>query len=288
MEALREDLLSVADASDETMSDAEKLEAMAEISAALDVVEPDPEPKETVEAVRTKLDAAEANVEQLSTELTEKEEHIETLNGTIEDLNTQVEEHAQALEEVQTQLAETQEEVQAHQEALEQAKEEIQAKEETLAQAKEEIQAKEETLAQVQEEAQAQQEAMAQTQAELEDNLAKMTAYKVEHEPESGEAHLSTAVDNVIQVAADGVTGQWQFVNSELSGNSATISLTLDGETLYTSKALKPGEALESITLEKPLAPGAYKALAVSTVYDKSGEVQLVTRVPVTLNVAAE
>ena len=129
---------------------------------------------------------------------------------------------------------------------------------------------------------------MAQTQAELEDNLAEMTAYKVEHEPESGEAHLSTAVDNVIQVAADGVTGQWQYVNSELSGNSATISLTLDGETLYTSKALKPGEALESITLEKPLAPGAYKALAVSTVYDKSGEKQLVTRVPVTLNVAAE
>ena len=86
----------------------------------------------------------------------------------------------------------------------------------------------------------------------------------------------------------DGVTGQWQYVNSELSGNSATISLTLDGETLYTSKALKPGEALESITLEKPLAPGAYKALAVSTVYDKSGEKQLVTRVPVTLNVAAE
>ena len=72
------------------------------------------------------------------------------------------------------------------------------------------------------------------------------------------------------------------------STKAATISLTLDGETLYTSKALKPGEALESITLEKPLAPGAYKALAVSTVYDKSGEKQLVTRVPVTLNVAAE
>ena len=49
---------------------------------------------------------------------------------------------------------------------------------------------------------------------------------------------------------------------------------------------LKPGEVIDSVTLNKPLAPGTYQALAVTTVYDANGEMQLTSRVPVTLNVA--
>ena len=42
----------------------------------------------------------------------------------------------------------------------------------------------------------------------------------------------------------------------------------------------------DSIQLDKPLAPGEYKAMAVTTVYGDNGEAQMTTRVPVTLNVA--
>ena len=59
-----------------------------------------------------------------------------------------------------------------------------------------------------------------------------------------------------------------------------------DGEAIYTSGALKPGEALEDIVLEKPLPAGSHQAIAVTTVYDKDGAPVLTTRVPVTINVA--
>ena len=84
----------------------------------------------------------------------------------------------------------------------------------------------------------------------------------------------------------DGLTAAWQYANSDLSGNAATLSLQLDGEEIYKSDALKPGEVIDSITLSKPLEPGTYQAMAVTTVDDADGEVQLVSRVPVTLNVA--
>ena len=127
---------------------------------------------------------------------------------------------------------------------------------------------------------------LAEAQATYENSLAEVEAYRVKRDPASGEAHIATAVDNVINVAEDGVTAAWQYANSDLSGNAATLSLVLDGETIYTSGALKPGEVIDSIALDKPLEPGVYQAMAVTTVYDKDGEVQLTSRVPVTLNVA--
>ena len=60
----------------------------------------------------------------------------------------------------------------------------------------------------------------------------------------------------------------------------------LDGEIIYASDALKPGQTLDGIVLDKPLAPGEYRALAVTTVYGEDGEVQFTNRVPVTLRVA--
>ena len=141
-------------------------------------------------------------------------------------------------------------------------------------------------LTEAEADAQAGSEALATAKAEYEKSLAELEAYRVKRDPASGEAHIATAVDNAIEVAEDGVTANWQYANSALSGNAATLSLVLDGETIYTSGALKPGEVIESVTLDKPLAPGAYQAIAVTTVYDDNGEVQLTSRVPVTLNVA--
>ena len=141
-------------------------------------------------------------------------------------------------------------------------------------------------LTQAEADAKAQGEALAAAQADYEKKLAEVEAYKLDHAPASGEAHLSTAVDNAIEVAEDGVTATWQYANSDLSGNAAMIELVLDGEKLYSSGPLKPGETIEGIVLDKPLAPGSYEATVVTTVYDADGAQQFSSRVPVTVNVA--
>ena len=117
--------------------------------------------------------------------------------------------------------------------------------------------------------------------------LAALSAYHVVREPVTGEAHTSTAVGSVIDVADDGVTGVWQYVNSDISGNPVTLSLELDGEVLYVSDTLKPGETLEGLTLRRPLEPGEYKALAVTTIYGPDNEPLFTNRVPVTLKVGS-
>ena len=45
---------------------------------------------------------------------------------------------------------------------------------------------------------------------------------------------------------------------------------------------------IDGFTLEAPLPAGEHQAMAVTTVYDKAGEAQLTTRVPVTINVTAK
>jgi len=54
------------------------------------------------------------------------------------------------------------------------------------------------------------------------------------------------------------------------------------------TRTLKPGESIDGITLEKPLAAGDYEAMVVSTVKDDAGETVMTTRVPVNVSVAAE
>jgi hypothetical protein len=109
----------------------------------------------------------------------------------------------------------------------------------------------------------------------------------VEREPESGEAHLSTEVDSDIRVAADGVTAEGQYTNNDASGNTVAVTLVVDGETVFT-RTLKPGEAIDGFTLEKPLAAGVHEAMVVTTVKDNAGENVMTTRVPVTISVAAK
>lgn len=214
--------------------------------------------EEAAVVMQAQLDAAEAQVEQLSGDLAEKLAEIDALNDAIATLDAKAGDDAKKLDELQTQLAAAEAQAQAQAEAL----------------------------ADAEAEAQAQAEAMADAEAVYEKQIAEANAYKVERAPATGEAHLSTTVDNAIEVAADGVTASWQYANSDLSGNEATIQLLLDGEAIYTSGALKPGEALEDIVLEKPLPAGSHQAIAVTTVYDKDGAPVLTTRVPVTINVA--
>ena len=179
--------------------------------------------------------------------------------------------------EYEASLASAQAEIESQKEAMEAAKTEY---EENLAVAQEEIETQKQELEDVTAEYE-------YNMAEVESNLAEVEAYKLENDPEEGEAHLSTAVGSAIAVAADGVTASWQYTNSSLSGNPANVALELDGETLFSQK-LQPGETLGEITLEKPLAAGTYQAMVVTTVDGDGGEQQMKTRVPVTLTVAAE
>ena len=59
------------------------------------------------------------------------------------------------------------------------------------------------------------------------------------------------------------------------------LSIELDGEELYRSEALKPGEGLTEFALNRALEPGRYAAVAVMGVYDGDGAFVSSTRVPV-------
>ena len=140
-------------------------------------------------------------------------------------------------------------------------------------------------LGAAQAEAEAQSAELAEKTEEYERQVAALEAYKVTREPAAGEAHTATAVGSVVEIEADGVTGTWEYSNSDISGNPIALSLVLDGAEIYSAK-LQPGESLDGITLNAPVAAGTYQAMAVTTVADADGEDQLTTRVPVTLHVA--
>ena len=116
--------------------------------------------------------------------------------------------------------------------------------------------------------------------------LAEAEAYRLDRDPEQGQAHASVAVQSGIAVAADGVTADVHYTNGDISENSVVFSLELDGEALYTSDKLKPGESIDGATLSRALEPGDYDAIAVTTVYSASGERLSGSRVPVVLKVA--
>ena len=75
------------------------------------------------------------------------------------------------------------------------------------------------------------------------------------------------------------------FSTETISGNATVLSIELDGEAIYTSEPLQPGEVVETFELEKELPAGSYEALAVTTIMGEDGEPQLVSRVPVTIAV---
>ena len=140
-------------------------------------------------------------------------------------------------------------------------------------------------LADAQSEAETQAAELAEKTESYEKQVAALEAYKVTREPAAGEAHTATAVGNVVEIESDGVTGTWEYSNSDISGNPIALSLLLDDAEIFAAK-LQPGESLDGITLNAPVAAGTYQAMAVTTVVDADGEDQLTTRVPVTLHVA--
>ena len=64
------------------------------------------------------------------------------------------------------------------------------------------------------------------------------------------------------------------------------VSLEVNGENIYTSQLLQPGESLEGIVLDAPLAAGSYEAVSITSIYDENGECLFTNRIPIAINVA--
>ena len=121
--------------------------------------------------------------------------------------------------------------------------------------------------------------------AELEACNAELAAYCLDRELVEGEAYTASTMGDVIRVAADGVHVEWSYTNDSISGNAVVLSILLDGEELYHSAQIQPGESVEGIALNRSLSAGSYEAVAVMSVYDAEGAVVSATRVPVTIQV---
>ena len=253
LDAVRQEIADIVDDTAEDMTDEARVEALAEIQQKLDAALPESDA------------AAEAG---------------EDADAALEAMQAQLDAAEEEVEQLSTELAEKLGDI----DALNASIDALDAQAETDAAKLEELQTQ---LAEAQDDAQAQREALDEAGVAYAKSLAEMQAYKLDHAPEAGEAHLATEVNNAIQVAADGVTADWQYANSDLSGNTAAVALTVDGEAIWSGE-LTPGETLDGITLDKALEAGEYQAMVVTTVYDDAGEHQLTSRVPVTLNVAAE
>ena len=140
-------------------------------------------------------------------------------------------------------------------------------------------------LAEAEAEVQTHQEAMEQSRQAYEKQLAEVEAYRLDRAPVDGEAHAATSVGNVLRVAADGVTASWHFENTAISSNPVVLRLESEGQTVYTSQPLAPGQVIDSLTLNTPLSQGIHTGMAVSSITDENGELLYANRVPVTIEV---
>ncbi|NLF27164.1 MAG: hypothetical protein GX592_04640, partial [Clostridiales bacterium] len=122
-----------------------------------------------------------------------------------------------------------------------------------------------------------------QAQDEFAARLEELQAYRIERSLREGESYLSTELGSVLVFDESGVEGTAAIVNTVRSGNSMVFELVLDGEVIFSSAPIAPGESLESIRLEVPLAKGNYEALAVQKTFAEDGTYVSGVRVPVTL-----
>lgn len=120
---------------------------------------------------------------------------------------------------------------------------------------------------------------------EYENQVAELEAYKLTRELSTGEATAAIAVTNRIEVAADGVTANWHYDNSDISHNAVVLKLQIGDQEVYASQPIKPGESIDQVTLDVALPAGTHKGIATTCIYDAQGELQFANRVPVTVEV---
>ena len=121
---------------------------------------------------------------------------------------------------------------------------------------------------------------LVEAQALLEKYEAQLRVYMLARDLSEGEAYTAATLSDCIIVEAGSAHASWGYANNALSGNDVVITLEMDGEELFRSAALKPGETLDTFELNRALEVGEYEAVAIASVY-RDGESVSATRVPV-------
>lgn len=236
------------------MSDTQKLAALEEIKLTLlNVAEELGIAKDAVEVNAAALAESRSDIANLQNQLTAAKEKVAELTVAIESGNATI----TALEAQVADLSET--------------NSNISAEAETNAS---------DLLAQIALESARVSELTAELEA-VNRELAELEAYMLSRELAEGQAHSASTLDNAVVIAADGVTGTWNYSNTLISGNAVIVALSVDGEEVLTTEALEPGATLISFTLTEALSAGRHDGMVTATVYDADSEYVSATRIPV-------
>ena len=256
----------------ESLLDGNADSAVQALQAILDSDKTDAEKLEAIAALEAHLTEALAGADRQQTEPTETSDALAELEGELTQAQQTVADLEQQLADGQTQIGELENQIAA-----------LNAQSESDSAAMDELNQK---LADAQAAAAAVQAELDAARAEYERRLEELQAYRLSRDLTAGEAHSATAVANTIQIAADGVTGAWDYENRDLSGNAVVLSILMGDTELYRSESIAPGERIEEIRLSQPLSAGTYEAVAVTAIYDADGNYLFANRIPVTLDVA--
>lgn len=276
--SIQERMAALLHSDDEELSDASKLEGLTqlltELKACVAALTADQEtaPAPDDAALEAQLSAANDVIANL-------QQQIQAGDATIRSLEEQIAQNAQEQETLKQEIALAQQEQAktAEQEAaIADMNKELSALNDTVSLLQNSLDAEKDTVAQLQTQLEA-------ALAQYERVLAELRAYRISRELAAGEAYTSTETVNAITIAKDGVTGIWKFTNMAISGHDVVLEIIMDDQVLYTSQPIAPGESIDTIVLNAPLATGTYDAMVFTKTYAADGSYQSGTRTPITL-----
>ena len=278
--SIQERMAALLHSDDEELSDASKLEGLAQLLTEL---------KACVAALTLTADqetapapddaALEAQLSAANDVIANLQQQIQAGDATIRSLEEQIAQNAQEQETLKQEIALAQQEQAktAEQEAaIADMNKELSALNDTVSLLQNSLDAEKDTVAQLQTQLEA-------ALAQYERVLAELRAYRISRELAAGEAYTSTETVNAITIAKDGVTGIWKFTNMAISGHDVVLEIIMDDQVLYTSQPIAPGESIDTIVLNAPLATGTYDAMVFTKTYAADGSYQSGTRTPITL-----
>ena len=276
--SIQERMAALLHSDDEELSDASKLEGLTqlltELKACVAALTADQEtaPAPDDAALEAQLSAANDVIANL-------QQQIQAGDATIRSLEEQIAQNAQEQETLKQEIALAQQEQAktAEQEAaIADMNKELSALNDTVSLLQNSLDAEKDTVAQLQTQLEA-------ALAQYERVLSELRAYRISLELAAGEAYTSTETVNAITIAKDGVTGIWKFTNMAISGHDVVLEIIMDDQVLYTSQPIAPGESIDTIVLNAPLATGTYDAMVFTKTYAADGSYQSGTRTPITL-----
>ena len=259
MDDIYSEIDRIVSAEPDSMSADEKVAALNALKEDLNVYVDD------LNSAMAEISQQQTALEASAGSITELEKSLSDAQARVDALTTEIEQSNAAVSSLQTQIDELQA---ANQSASDEADARIAELDRQMA----EEQARADALNQQ----------LTEAQALLAEYEAQLKVYMLSRDLGNGEAYTAATLNDRISVEAGTTHAVWGYTNNTISGNAVIISLELDGEALYRSEALKPGEALAEFDLDRPLEAGEYAAVAIATVYS-NGEAVSATRVPVSI-----